>query len=308
MLTSNRKTALLILALAISYFVYNTYWLIKSVSWLLNYISAPSYEPPTGLLFTNINSISVVYLMDFLAFLGLAVRFIGGFFALTCAYLIVKDIGNPAFVKKTICPLLVCEAIYFLSLTPSIVFLLSFSALSPLTNFLLSAQLIVEAVLIPPFLIALAIKVKRYDKLSNKQSLIKWTGALFLSYEMGLWVVYLLKWGELFNGANVTFSNVLTWLLINNRLLSLLNTTVILSLAVIFGILGTKSLITKSNNCKAIRYWGLSATFLGLFFIFYVLYIVYLGVLWVIPFGEIWMIPFFAIGIYALAVKDRNKY
>ncbi len=117
----------------------------------------------------------------------------------------------------------------------------------------------------------------------------------------------MLKWGELFNGANVTFSNAFTWLLVSSRLLSLLNVTIILSLAVIFAAVGTKLLITKNNGVQTIKYWSLSATFLQAFFIFYILYSIYLGVLWVIPFGEIWIIPLFPIGIYNLFAKARNK-
>ena len=259
-MTGKRKEGFLILALAISYFIYNAYWLMKSVNWVLSFISAPTYEPPTGLLFTNANSVFAVYLMDFAAFLGLVARFTGGFFAIVCAYLILKNIDNRVLFKKFILILLVCETLYFLSLVPSIYFLLGFSALSSLSNSLLSAQLFIEVLLVTPFLTVLATKI-RTGKPTDKRSIIKWAGVLLLSYEIALWIVYLLKWGELFNGANVTFSNAFTWLLVSSRLLSLLNATVILSLAVIFAAVGTKLLITKNNGVQTIKYWSLSATF-----------------------------------------------
>ncbi len=121
---------------------------MKSVNWVLSFISTPTYEPPTGLLFTNTNSVFAVYLMDFVAFLGLVARFTGGFFAITCAYLIFKNIDNHVLVKKFILIILVCETLYFLSLVPSIYFLLGFSALSSLSNYLLSAQLFIEVLLV----------------------------------------------------------------------------------------------------------------------------------------------------------------
>jgi hypothetical protein len=306
MLVGKRKEGLLILAFAIPYFIYNTYWLMKSVNWVLSFISTPNYEPPTGLLFTNAYSIFAVYLMDFVAFFGLVARFTGGFFAIACAYLVFKNTNNRGLVKKSVIILLLCEILYFLSLVPSVYFLICFSALSSLSNFLLSAQLFIEVLLITPFLTILANQIRK-EKPTDKPLIMKWAGVSILSYEVALWIVYLLKWGELFNGANVTVSNAFTWLLISSRLLSLLNTTVILSLAVIFAAAGTKLLISNNINGKAIKYWSLSATFLGAFFIFYILYCIYLGVLWVIPFGEIWMTPLFVIGLYVLFANARNK-
>ena len=306
-MTSKRKEEFLILVIALSYLSYNVYWFMMSANWVLSFILMPRYEPPTGLLFTNTFSVFMVYLMDFAAFFGLTVRFVGGLFALLSVYLIVGIRKNKGtLVKKAISTVLVCEALYFLSLVPSIFFLLGFSALSPLSNYLLSAQLFVEVLLISPFLIILAIKIRKLRQLVDKRSIVNWTGFLFLTYVLALWIAYLLKWSDLLNGANITFSNAFTWLLGSSRFLSLLNTTVTLTLAVIFAILGTKFLIRKNSN-KTIKYWSLSATFLGAFFIFYVLYCIYLGVLLVIPFGEIWIIPFFAFGVYFLLAKDRNN-
>jgi hypothetical protein len=117
---------------------------------------------------------------------------------------------------------------------------------------------------------------------------------------------YLLKWGELFNGAKVTLTSVFAWLLISARLLSLLNTIFILSLAVVFAGIGTKFLIKESDGYRATKYWSLSAVFIGAFSILYVFYCIYLGVLWVIPFGELWIIPLFAVGLYFLVTKAKT--
>jgi hypothetical protein len=71
----------------------------------------------------------------------------------------------------------------------------------------------------------------------------------------------------------------------------------------VFALLGTRSLIGKNEDFRAAKYWGASAVFLGLFFLFYVLYCAYIGVLWVVPFGELWMIPFLGVGLYFLLRK-----
>lgn len=299
---------ILIFVTAISYFLYTLYWLVKSSNWVVSFFIKPSYyAPSTGFLFTNTYSLYAAYLMDFAAFLGLIARFVGGSYALLSAYLIFKSKTDSfVVVKNNIFKILLCEAFYFLSLVPSIFFLLRFSALPQLSNFLLSAQLFTQILLISPFLVVLAVKTRRYYPQKGKPSILIWTALLFLNYEIALWVSYLLKWGELFNGAKVTLTSVFAWLLISARLLSLLNTIFILSLAVVFAGIGTKFLIKESDGYRATKYWSLSAVFIGAFSILYVLYCIYLGVLWVIPFGEFWIIPLFAVGLYFLVTKAKT--
>jgi hypothetical protein len=309
LIRKNVPTRILILIAAFSYFVYGFYWFAKTSYWMVETSLKPgNYIPPTGFRIINSNSLYAAYLMDYAGFVGLIARVIGSFYALLSAYLIFqteKDFFT--VVRNKLSMILLCEAAYFLSLVPSVYFLLEFSALPQLSNILLSAQLCTQIALISPLLVLLSLKIRGHDHKAGKSALLTWTALLFLGYSVALWVSYLLKWVDLFIGAKVTFSTGFVWLLASARLLSFLNTTVILSLAVVFALLGTTFLIGKNEDIRAAKYWSLSAVFLGLFFLFYVLYCAYIGVLWVVPFAELWMIPFFAIGLYFLLRKPGLK-
>jgi predicted anti-sigma-YlaC factor YlaD len=301
----NVPARILVLIVAFSYFVYGLYWFVKTSFWMVETSLRPgNYIPPTGFRVINSYSLYAACLMDYAGFFGLIARVAGGFYALLSAYLFFQaETDFFTVVRGKLSKILFCEAAYFLSLVPSVYFLLEFSALPQLSNILLSAQLFTQIVLISPLLILLGLKIRGHCHKTAKSALLKWTAFLFLSYSVALLVSYLLKWVDLFIGARVTFSTAFVWLLASARLLSFLNTTVILSLSVVFALLGTTFLIGKNEYIRAAKYWSLSAVFLGLFFLFYVLYCAYIGVLWVVPFGELWMIPFLGVGLYFLLRK-----
>lgn len=300
----NDPTRILIFVVAFSYFVYSLYWFVKTSYWMVETsLNLGNYIPPTGLRIINSYSLNAAYLMDCAGSFGLIVRAAGGFYALLSAYLIFQAKTDFfTIARDKLSKTLFCEAAYFLSLAPSVYFLLEFSALPQMSNIILSAELFTQIMLIAPLLILLGLKIRGPYRKTAKSTLLKWTALLFLSYTVALLVSYLLKWVDLFIGAKVTFSTAFAWLLGSARLLSFLNTTIILSLAVVFALLGT-TYLAKSEDIRATKYWSASAIFLGLFFIFYVLYCAYIGVLWVVPFGELWIIPFFGVGLYFLLRK-----
>ncbi|XHH10385.1 MAG: hypothetical protein ACFCUE_07090 [Candidatus Bathyarchaeia archaeon] len=292
----NRAQKVLLLTAALSYAIYSFYWLIRGTFWFAETLLYGYQLPPTGVLQVNPVSLLAANLMDFSAFLGLIIRAVGGAIAVLAVYQIFKASSNFMATKGKIVKVLICEAVYFLSLIPSIIFLLGFSALTPLSIGFLSAQLTVQILFIVPCLALLASKLR---KSTDSSTVVKSAAILFLSYISALWLTYQLKWLELFNGAQVNVSTVFGWLIENARLLSFLNTTVIFTVALLFAVMATKYTFA-SKRAKAVRMWGLSAFFVGLFFVFYVLYCSYLGAYWVIPFGELWLIPLLLVGIYFL--------
>lgn len=313
MMIMNRVLKVLGLIVSLSYAVYGFYWLIKGTFWFMDAgLNPGACLPPTGVLVLNSTSLLAANIMDYSAFLGLIARAIGGVYAVLVAYQIFKAQNDYYMVvKNNILKILVCEILYFFSLIPSIFFLLGFSALPLLSNTFLSAQLSIQVLFIVPCLVLLALKINKkaaYD-LSNSLVVLKSTAALFLSYIFALWLSYQLKWLELFNGAQVSISSVFWWLIENARLLSFLNTIIILTIALCFAVMGTKYVFDLKTTI-AVKMWSLSAFFIGLFFVFYVVYCVYLGVLWVIPFGELWIIPLLFVGIYFLIHPsvDNNEF
>ena len=105
----------------------------------------------------------------------------------------------------------------------------------------------------------------------------------------------------------VVLEGGLNWLLTPPIIIAFLNTIVILSLSVVFAIVGALHILRKGGENKTTRWWGLSAIFLSTHFIIYVLYYVNVGVPWMAQFAELWMIPLLGLGMYLLLKNPKVK-
>lgn len=294
---------ILILVAVGSYFAYCLYWFVKAFPWFVYISLGPeNYSAPTGLRFTNTFSLLVGYLTDYSAFFGLAVRVIGAFYALISTFLIVKGEGNMLLVRDKIARTLLFEGIYFLSLIPAIFFLLGFSALIPEANIFLSLQLFTQILLISPFLILLSRKIKNNSD-SSAPSILKLAALSSLSYMVALWGIYMFKWIGMMAEARALGDP--NWLQFGIRIFGLQNTVTILSLSVVFAIVGTLKILRKSGGDKSRRWWGLSLIFLSVHFIVYVFYVASVGFWDAILYGEVWTIPLLGLGIYLLLKNPK---
>jgi len=295
---NNRVVKTLIFAAVGSYFAYALYWFVKTIPWVVEISLRPEYySPPAGLLFNNSYSVSVAYLMEYSGFFGLVVRVVGASYALFSAFLILKTETNSfSVIRDKVSKTLLLEGLYFLSFIPSIYFLLGFSALPQVANFLLSVQLCTQILLISPFLISLGLKVRRYESDAGRLSLLRLAGLSSMNYVIALWATYILKWTQMSAEDPHLFS-------FSPRILGFLNTIVTLSLAVVFAVVGAIHVLRKSGGDNTMRWWGLSLIFLSTHFIIYVLYCAFVGWWWVIQYGELWIIPVIGPAIF-LALKN----
>ena len=239
--------------------------------------------------------------MDYVGFFGLLARLIGASYALLSAILILK-VEKDSFnvIRGKISKALILEGVYYLSFIPSIYFLLALSALPPMTNFILSAQLFTQILLISPFLISLGLRVRNYELGTGKSPLLRLAGLSSMNYIIALWVAYILKWTEMATADPHLFY-------FSPRFLGLANTATTLSLSVVFAIVGFLIILRKKDGDKSTKWWGLSAIFLSLHFLIYVLYCAIVGVLYFIQLSELWVIPLLGIGIYLLLKKPNDK-
>jgi hypothetical protein len=302
MVGNYRVVKTLIFVAVVSYFTYALYWFIKTIPYIVGISLRPeNYSPPAGLRFNDPYSLAIAYLMDYVGFFGLTARVVGASYALLSAFLILR-MGKDFFpiIRGKISKALLFEGIYFLSFIPSIYFLLGFSALRPIANFIISVQLFTQILLISPFLISLGIKVRKYDPSSGGSSLLRLAALSSMNYVIALWVTYILKWAEMAFADPSLFS-------FSPRILGLTNTVVTLTLSVVFAIVGFLSILRKSDGDKTAKWWGLSAIFLSLHFIIYVLYCASVGVLYYIQLSELWVIPLLGLGIYLILKRLKVK-
>jgi hypothetical protein len=290
--------ALVLIAVS-SYFVYAFYWFVKTIPWIVTISLGPEhYSPATGFRLINSFSVSSAYMMEYTGFFGLGVRVVGASYALLAVFLILKN-EKDSFpsIRNKISKALLLEGCYYLSFIPAIMFmLLNFSALPTISNFLLSTVFVTQILLITPMFIKLATKVKKYETDVDKPTLIRWASLAYLSFAIALWFTYMLKWREMMFVDPYLFSAL------SVRILGFLNTVIVQSLAVIFAVVGVL-LILKRSSYEPMRWFGLSAIFLGLHILIYVIYVTLVGVTRFISFGELWLIPLIGVGLYLLLKK-----
>jgi hypothetical protein len=294
---------ILILVAVSSYFAYALYWFVKTIPWIVEISLRPEfYSPATGLRFTDPYSVSVAYLMEYSGFFGLMVRVVGASYALLAAFLILKTETNSfPVIRDKVAKALLLEGFYFLSWIPAIYFLLGFSALPSVSNFLLSTVFLTQILLIAPFLISLGLKVRKYESGVGGSSLLRLAGLAAMNYVITLWVTYMLKWTEMTAVDPYLFSAF------SVRILGFLNTVIVQSLAVVFAVVGLLHILRKSGADNTMRWWGLSLIFLSTHVIIYVIYVTSVGIPRFIPFGELWLTPLLALGIYLLMKNPKVK-
>jgi hypothetical protein len=300
-----RPLKTLILVTIGSYFTYALYWFVKTIPWIVHISQGPEYySAPTGLRYINSYSLLIGYITDYSAFLGLTIRVIGASYALLVAFLILKNKTISQYeIRNKISKALLLEGLYFLSLIPAIYLLLSFSALIPEANIFLTLQIITQILLISPFLILLSRKVRRCNSSVNAFSTLRLTTLSCLSYVVALWGIYMFKWvGMMVEARALGDPN---WLQFGIRVFGLQNTLIVLSLAVVFAVVGTLQILRKRGGNRTVKWWGLSLILLSTHFIIYIFYVASVGFWDAILYGEVWTIPLLGLGIYILLKNPK---
>jgi hypothetical protein len=267
-----------------SVLVYVLYWLYGAFvnPYFLSYGNLPENFPP----------LSVFVATDYvLPVTGNTFRFIGVALGLLSAYLVWGPKPNPfASVKKKIAVALLFEGVYFLSLLPLNILLAVY--LRPLPLFI---AFILQALLVSPLLIALSIKIWRYQE-TDQSSVLKWVSAASIGYLTGVWVNNVFRWLSMTELSGISF------LLTGITSLGFLNSIITLSLSLVLAVAGFYTL-AKENRRLSTRLFALALIMLGLHFVLFTLYTAIADAWKWLPLIEIWPISLLGLGLSMLREK-----
>ncbi len=296
----NLALKVLVLIVACGYFLYVVYWFAKTVPWIALITQNPAkFMPAAGVNLSNPLGISASYVMEYVGFMGLAVRVIAACFAVAAATLVLKrQTLNSSRLRSVTSNALLFEGAYFFSFVPAFYYLAAVSTLPVTSRACLSGQLGIQLALISPSLIFLSLKIRKPT--FSVDQLTKWASLAAVAYLVALWVSYWLKWTEM------SALEGLSFLVAFPRVIAFLNTAVVFSLSVAVAMLGTRTLLRKGDKAKIIRFWGVSAILLGVNIAVFVAFCVSVNAAFLGVFGELWIIPLVALGAYMLVVSFKK--
>jgi hypothetical protein len=281
-----RSFMALVLVVVCFFFGYVFFWSAKSTLWIAQIsLSSNNYHPSAGLQIVNSYSLSVSYLMEYSAWLGLLARSVGASFALLSAIALMKTRGAFSLqALSRVSTALFLEGMYFFSLIPSIYYLLGFSSLPLTSRICLSTGLALQMVLISPALIRLSLKLRRARSESKSEGTERLAILAALSYVIALYATYWTKWVEM------SFIEGIRWLLSPPVVFAFANTAFSFTLAVVFAVSAARRTL-KGDFGRSRRLWGASLFFLSLHLIVFVVYCFSVNAAWMALFSELWMIP-----------------
>jgi len=241
----------------------------------------------------------VFMVMELSAAVGMLLRFVGVFLAI----LAIKEFWpqnvwnrNKSFfdVKNLISSALVFEAIYYALLLPSGILLVGFNSFRSLASLVLGIDYLLMVFFTVPFLLVLAIKSYR-SRIEGFKAW-RWTAVTIVAYIVALWANSVFKWLDRIIVEGFSFFYVAM------NALGALNSLVLMSLALIFSIIGAFSL-SKQDFASSLKWLGLAFTVIGLHYLVYIVYSYLVGMLGFLVIAEIWAIPLLGLGLAMLKTK-----
>jgi hypothetical protein len=229
--------------------------------------------------------------------IGTIARSIGVFIGLFILFLLRDDSKGIFETKKWLASALVIESFYYAMLGfPSGIYMLGFGYSGQYQ--VLGVSFLLQFLFTTPFLAVLAVKVYRYEKDGSGFQSWKWVGAAFVGYIAALWANSVPKWFEMLAMEGTAFFSVPI------RTIGVLNDFALMSLAIVFAVVGAFSLVKKKSS--AVRWLGLTLAIVGLHYLVYVVYSYYGGMLNFVMLAEVWAIPLLGLGVTMLRTKNSE--
>lgn len=197
-------------------------------------------------------------------------------------------------IKNWVASALVLEACYYALLLPSGILMIGFGRSGSLAGVLLGIDYLLMVLFTVPFLVVLA--VKAYRSRSDGFRAWRWTAVTLVGYIAALWANSIFKWLDRIIADGFAFFSV------GINALGALNSLVLMSLALVFTVIGAFSL-AKQDLASSFKWLGLAFVFVGLHFLVYVVYSYLVGMLAFLVIAEIWAIPLLGLGLTMLRTK-----
>ncbi len=226
--------------------------------------------------------------------IGMIARLFGVILGVLCLVLIWKGSRSLFELKKWVATALVLEGVYFASLFPSGVWLITGMFGEFESGFTtLGVSYLLQIVFTVPFLVILAFKVKNYVKDSAGFDGWQWVGFAFTGYVAALWSNTVLRWSDMVvaDGLGVFLSGITG--------VGALNAFVFMSLAVVFAVVCAFYLMREKLG-YAFRWLGLSLFMVGLHYLIYVVYSSYVDALSSVWLIDVWTVVFLGLGLTLL--------
>jgi hypothetical protein len=278
----------------------NAFWIFVSLSslfvWIVRWI------PESFVRFYNIVFISWDYYprvlvrgsMYTIAAIGMVCRLLAVILAMWCIYTIWKTKTSSISTKKLLATSIGLESVYYASLIPSILYLFALGSTHDSVFYsMFGVGYFLQVFFTFPFLLMLAIKFFKTDfDFLQSTNLLKLS---FVGYIVALWANSVFHWFGLALTEGISFlwiepNSLLGW-----------NALILMTLAVIFSILGALNLSKK--NRQASTYVGLTLTFVGLHFLIYLVFNVLNGSLISVWLTDIWAIGLLGLGLSIIKSK-----
>ena len=241
-------------------------------------------------------------LMEVSGGVGILLRCVGVLSGMIAFLVLIRDRAKGFLdVKKWVVFSLIMESCFFLLLLPSGFVLLGFGGSGAigavLTSILLGVDYFLMILVTAPFLSVLAFKLHRSNEVFQDW---KWIGLSFVGYIIALWANSVIKWFDM------VFAEGFSFFALGIRALGAINSFVLMSLAVFFGILAAYSMVKKRLE-SAIKWGGLSLALVGLHFLIFMIYSYLVDIVNYLMLAEIWTIPFLGLGITMIIASLRRR-
>jgi hypothetical protein len=224
--------------------------------------------------------------------IGTLVRSIGVVLGLVALYLLSAKNKSLMDVKKLLAGALFIEAFYYFMVGfPSGIFMTSVGYRGQYVT--LGVAYFLQFLFTTPFLVILGLKIYGYKQ--DAGDFIKWVGFAFVGYIGALWSNSVFRWFDMIStdGLSVFFTGI--------RAVGALNAFLVMSLAVVFGVLGFYYLLKGKK--VASRWAGLALGMVGLHYLIYLVYSYFGGMINFVMIVEVWAIPLLGLGVSIVRKK-----
>ncbi len=262
----------------VSFFVYNAYVTRGSYLILYGYLTHDpawtSYVDFAGLAFWAGHA-------------GVTARFAALTLGLVAGFLLWVKAWPFSRVKTLVSAALVLESMYFLGDAPSAPWLMNPD--TPIYAPFLGAGYAVQALILVPLLLGLAVKVKNYKGGFFSGGFGKWVAVAFAGYVSALAVNAVFRWMDMLSLGGFGFlSGIIA--------VGFVSAVVLMPLAVVFALVGAFSWF-KRRTLLAVACCGAALSLVGLYYAVYWIYSYFANSLNFVPLVDVWAVPLLGLGV-----------
>ena len=270
--------------------VWIAYWVPTSVERLYDFIF---------LRFENVIQYlgPMYFTMEVSAAVGTIIRSVGVVFGLLSIFFLSKKYRNFFDIRKYVAIALAVECFYYATLFPSGLVMIGVGSRF-LTSVPLGISYLLQVLFTVPFLAVLAYKVYTYEKEPNGFKSWIWVGLAFVGYVVALWSNSVLRW------LSMASSEGISYLLTGSTGVGFLSTAILMSLAVVFSIIGGLK-ISKGRVNSSLIWIGLALSSIVLQYLIYVIYHYYYSMLSYVWLSDPWTVPLLGLGL--ILIWSRKK-